>query len=173
MHRLMAVPAAAAVVISVWGAAGAETFWNEPNGFGGIAWGTPFSAVQDQMIPMPGEGLDATQLFHRKGDKAKVGGVSLQDVAYVFDNGIFLGVVVTTKGLANRRAIISAFRAEFGEGRQPIESMDDYYWWGNTTSANLSCQLLVDECDGIIRSTVGLKQESANMPTATQAQKNF
>jgi hypothetical protein len=170
MRRSVLAPAVAVVVFSGLLGSVAQAFRNEPDGFRGIAWGTLFAAVQHEMILLPGEGWDGTQLYHRKGDKMAVGGTTVQEIAYVFERDIFQGVMVMTKGRANRQAIISAFKTDFGEASQPIESMDVYYWWGGTTSINLTCQLLVDECEAIIRSTTGLKRDLLDpIPRSTGA----
>lgn len=160
-----------ALVLMMCGAALA--FQNEPTGFRGIAWGTPFSAVSSQMTPVPGgtKGI----LYLRKGDAMKLGGARLDSVVYEFYRGVFSAVMLVSSNDPDARvAINAAFTAQFGHGVLPDDLSDDRLWQGAVGGVFLTCSPINESCTALIRSTKAVAQRHADeAAAAARAKKDF
>lgn len=152
-----------------------SAFQNEPTGFRGIAWGTPLSAVQSQMRPVRGTPAGQDQAYVRTGDSMTIGGAVLAKVLYKFHNGGFSeAFIVAQKGPSNASAMIAAFRAQFGEGRQPHRSADDYIWQGSTSIIFLTCRTGPHGCLAFMQSRAAFAQQNAEQAAAAaRAGKDF
>jgi hypothetical protein len=152
-----------------------SAFQNEPTGFRGITWGTPLSAVQSQMRPVTGTPAGQDQAYVRTGDSMTIGGAALAKILYKFHNGGFSeAFIVAQKGPSNASAMIAAFRAQFGEGRQPHRSAEDYIWQGATSIIFLTCHNGRHACLAFLRSTAALAQQNAEQAAAAaRAGKDF
>jgi hypothetical protein len=152
-----------------------KSFPNEPTGFRGIAWGTPFSAVKGQMTQFsePPSGLGP--VYERTGESVTLGGATLKHVLYSFHNGDFSKAYLFSIARPDQTAaIISAFKAQYGEGEKPNQFMDDYLWNGPAGSVYLSSSSVTYECAGFIASTVSLRQEGAEKAAAAaRGKKDF
>jgi hypothetical protein len=152
--------------------AAAVAFQNEPTGFRGIAWGTPLAAVQSQMRPFGATPAGQDQAYVRIGDNMTIGGAALEKILYKFHNGGFSeAFIVTRKGPGNATAIIAAFRAQFGEGRRPQRSAEDYIWQGATGTIFLTCHSGSHPCLAFLQSTAAIAQQNAEKAAAAAAGK--
>lgn len=150
-------------------------FQNEPAGFRGIAWGTPLSAVQNQMRPVGGTPAGQDQAYVRVGDSMTIGGAALEKILYKFHNGGFSeAFIVTQKGPNNAAALIAAFRAQFGEARKPHQSADDFIWQGPTSIVFLTCKVSSHGCLAFMQSAAAYAQQNAEKAAvAARAKKDF
>jgi len=153
----------------------AIAFQNEPAGFRGIAWGTPLSAVQNQLRPLGATPAGQDQAYVRIGDNMTIGGAALEKILYKFHNGGFSeAFIVTQKGPGNAAAMIAAFQAQFGEGRRPHRSADDYIWQGGTSTIFLTCHGGSHPCLAFVESTTALAQQNAEKAAvAARAGRDF
>jgi hypothetical protein len=153
----------------------AIAFKNEPTGFRGIPWGTPLSAVQSQMRPFGATPAGQDQGYIRVGDSMTLGGATLEKILYKFHDGRFSeAFIVVQKGPSNAAAMIAAFRAQFGEGRRPHRSVDDYIWQGSTSIIFLTCKARSLECLAFMQSTAAFAQKKAEqIAAAARAGKDF
>jgi hypothetical protein len=153
----------------------ASAFQNEPTGFRGIAWGTPLSAIRGLMRPVGATPAGQDQAYLRVGDSMTIGGAVLEKILYKFHNGGFSeAFIVAQKGPSNTEALIAAFRAQFGEGRQPHRSAEDYIWQGATSIIFLTCRTGQHACLAFLRSTAALAQQNAEKAAvAARAGKDF
>ena len=150
----------------------AVAFQNEPTGFRGIGWGTPLSVVQSQMRPFGATPAGQDQAYVRTGDNMTIGGAALEKILYKFHNGGFSeAFIVTQKGPGNAAAMIAAFRAQFGEGRSPHRSADDYIWQGATSTIFLTCRSGSHPCLAFLQSTAAIAQQNAEKAAAAAAGK--
>jgi hypothetical protein len=152
-----------------------KSFPNEPTGFRDIAWGTPLSAVQSEMVPFGDPPAGLGQAYERKGDAMTLGGATLTHVLYRFYNGGFSrAYLISIKRPDQPAAMIAAFKAQYGEGARPNQFMDDYLWNGPVGSVYLSCSAVTGECSGFIASTAALKQEEVDKAAAAaRGKKDF
>jgi hypothetical protein len=118
--------------------ASAVAFQNEPTGFRGIAWGTPFTTVQNQMRPS-GYG------YLRAADDPKFGDAALDKITYFFRDGAFDGVVLVTKSnWVDGGMLLLALRSSFGP---PTEGKDDtHFWIGSRSFIASTCKLQQPPC---------------------------
>lgn len=151
----------------------AIAFQNEPTGFRGIGWGTPLSAVQSQMRPVGGTPAGQEQAYVRIGDGMSIGGAALEKILYKFhDGGFSEAFIVAQKGPSNAAAMIAAFRAQFGEGRRPHRSADDYIWQGTTSIIFLTCHTGRHACLAFMQSTAAFAQQNAEKAAAAARARN-
>src|SRR5215471_8841101 len=153
----------------------AIAFQNEPEGFRGIAWGTPLSAVQNQLRPLGATPAGQDQAYVRIGDNMTIGGAALEKILYKFHHsGFSEAFIVAQKGPGNGAAMIAAFQAQFGEGRRPHRSSDDYIWEGATSTIFLTCHGGSHPCLAFMQSTAALAQQNAERAAvAVRAKKDF
>jgi len=164
------ISVALALGLSILAPTAAMAFQNEPNGFRGIAWGTPLSAVQSQMRPVGATPAGQDQAYVRVGDNMAIGGATLEKVLYKFHNGAFSeAFIVAQKGPSNATALIAAFRAQFGEGRRPHRSADDYIWEGPTAIVFLTCHSGSHPCLAFLQSRLAFAQQNAEKAAAAAA----
>jgi hypothetical protein len=151
----------------------AFTFQNEPTGFRGIPWGTPLSAVQSQMRPLGATPAGQDQGYIRAGDSLTIGGAALEKILYKFhDGGFSEAFIVAQRGSSNAAAMIAAFRAQFGEGRRPHRSTDDYIWQGAASIIFLTCHSGRHACLAFMQSTAAFAQQNAEKAAVAAHAKN-
>lgn len=149
----------------------ARAFQNEPTGFRGIAWDTPFSAVRGEMLPYD-DPEHLPDLFQKVGDTMSLGGAPLDKIVYEFHHGVFTGVYIFAKKRPD--AIIAAFQAQFGEGIKTNQFMDKYVWQGPIGFIYLSCSSVGDDCIANIESRRAFEQKKTEKADeATRAKKDF
>ena len=150
----------------------ASAFQNEPDGFRGLQWGTSITEIEAQFGP-PTSGKES-EMRRRIGDKLAIGEAELIDVLYFFSDGQFDSVMLKSTGFSNKKALIGAFRTQFGEGMKPNRYIDHYLWSGPITRIGLRCRSVGDECTVLIFSTIGAqKKEAARKSAAQKAKEDF
>ena len=151
----------------------AIAFENEPTGFRGIAWGTPLSAVQNQMKPVAATPVGQDQAYERIGDSMRIGAAALEKILYKFHNGAFSeAFIIAQQGPSNTAAMLAAFRAQFGEGRRPHRSADHYIWEGASSIIFLTCHTGRHACLAFVQSRAAFAQQNAEKAAAAARAKN-
>ena len=111
----------------------AETFKNEPDGFGGIKWGTDISTLSGMKCAI--NPLDSNiNSCRKKKDKLQIGGAKLSIISYEFYKDKFSSVTIFTEGPVNFNAIKDVFFMKFGSGKQENEYIKRWYWTGDITN---------------------------------------
>lgn len=161
------------VALLVLASANAAAFQNEPEGFRSINWETPIENVQDQLQLF--EEASPTKFYRRKIDKLSIGGAKLEKITYAFYKGKFEGVLIHTEpGADNKRALIAAFREQYGPGSKTNQFMEQYIWPGAIATAYINCPPVQDFCTAVITSTAVANQKRREESAAAKsAKKDF
>jgi len=110
-------------------------FQNEPDGFGGIAWGTDVSILSSMIYDSKHVWTAGTTSFYtRKGDLLRMGRAKLAAVRYGFFEGKLSDVLVEAKGRKNWLALKTACFEQYGRGFKANFYQERYTWSGETAS---------------------------------------
>ncbi len=113
---------------------------SEPDGFGGMMWGTQFSVVKSDMVELrstndPSEpGVKIKIYYTKKGDNLKMGTVSLDRVEYVFWRGEFAEVRISSRGSENFDSLKQFLFEKYGT---VSKFQGAYSWEGSVTRISL------------------------------------
>jgi hypothetical protein len=130
--RVWRVMASAACLLAALDALG---YQNEPSGFRGMPWGTPFAAVQSQMIALQGG------KYMKVPENLWFAGVRLERIQYEFYDGRFDRVsLVAQRGFLQGTRLLAALKARFGEPSiVGPAGLTRVFWLGATTRIGFSC----------------------------------
>lgn len=150
----------------------ASAFQNEPEGFRGIAWGTPLAQIQAKLRHEDGGG--ATRSYRRAGENLSIGQAKLSAIHYLFYKSKFSGAMIEVRaGAGNASAILEASKARFGEPDSANDILERYFWVGERAQVALLCGMQ-PACTLVIRSTRLAEQEQADdKAAARKAGKDF
>jgi hypothetical protein len=134
----------------------------EPDGFGGIKWGTDMATLKGMeyfrtvviggTLPVELWDFDRMEMRHRiaidiytkEGDKLMFGKARLASIEYGFSNGRLCEVTVIATGVRNWNSFRQAVLAKYGRGvrvsgssPEGRENLDWYEWWGKTSEMEL------------------------------------
>ncbi len=116
---------------------GASAFPNEPDGYGGIVWGTHISAAKSmKMVAVRADSPD-TKIYVRAGDVLLFGSVDLKGIEYEFLRGRFRSVTLKVKDLARYMALKKEAFRRFGHGRELHPFAERYFWEGKISKIRL------------------------------------
>ena len=135
----------------------ALAFKNEPDGFGGIQWGTNIDEIDDMHLIQDGVFL---QLYSRLGDNQRIGSVQLSQLLYGFYGGRFSDVMIRVdpagpdrrsreKAMDDFERLKDNLFKQYGEPKtaelaNPLkgERVDKYQWVGANVQVALSFDLV-------------------------------
>jgi len=113
---------------------------SEPDGFGGITWGSPFSEVKSDMVELrstsdPAEPSVKIKIYYtQKGDNPKMGTAQLDQIEYVFWRGKFAEVRISSRGPENFDSLKQFLFEKYGT----VEKFQGAYSWdGGITRISL------------------------------------
>ena len=113
---------------------------SEPDGFGGITWGSPFSEVKSDMVELrstsdPAEPSVKIKIYYtQKGDNPKMGTAQLDQTEYVFWRGKFAEVRISSRGPENFDSLKQFLFEKYGT----VEKFQGAYSWdGSVTRVTL------------------------------------
>lgn len=136
---------------------------NEPDGFRGIKWGTKIDTLKGMMIVRDEPAINGTDVYVRANEEMKMEGAELETVEYYFWMGRFAGAVLSFSN-ENFEAIRKAAFSKYGDGTQPYDTQERYWWRG--PKSNIMLDLDADAFNGslvgyfIIGSTKITKEQS-------------
>ncbi|MGZ3523324.1 MAG: hypothetical protein ACXU9L_00880 [Thermodesulfobacteriota bacterium] len=113
---------------------------SEPDGFGGITWGTPFSEVKSDLVELrstndPAEPSVKIKIYYtKKGDSLKMGAAQLDQIEYVFWRRKFAEVRISTSGPENFNGLKQVLFERYGT---VDKSQGAYSWDGSVTRITL------------------------------------
>jgi hypothetical protein len=70
--------------------------------------------------------LDGLRYYKKMNDEMHIGGAGLIEIAYAFDSGTFVGVVVSSKGKDNAHLLFETLKQAYGTPSK--RNNDNYYW---------------------------------------------
>jgi hypothetical protein len=130
---------------------------SEPDGFGGIRWGTEISALGDmEKVEQDKSSNSDLAWYIRKNDVLAIGKAKLERIFYSFWMGSFEGVWIDFKGDENFKTLKKELLERFGKARESEEDLEKmgkgarreplpadragafYAWWGEKTDIFLS-----------------------------------
>jgi hypothetical protein len=110
-------------------------FQNEPDGFGGIAWGTDVSSLNGMVFDSKYSWAAGTTSFYRKKDDSlRFGEAQLLSARYGFFEGKLSDVLIETRGRKNWLALKAACFEKYGQGFKENYYIENYRWSGEITS---------------------------------------
>lgn len=113
--------------------------FEELQGFGGLEWGAPFSAVKEEMkFEQEVTWFTRTYRYYsRESDRLRFADIRLKNVLYGFDRdtGQFLLLIMVIEGAENYSSFKRVLWESFGEGSTNPRSTakEEYGWVGPTT----------------------------------------
>jgi len=112
-----------------------SAFQNEPDGFGGIIWGTDISMLAGMTYDSKYSWAAGTTTFYtRKGDLLTLGEAKPVCIRYGFFNGKLSDVLIETRGRNNWLALKKACFEKFGQGFKGNYYLEHYRWSGKISS---------------------------------------
>jgi len=110
-------------------------FQNEPDGFGGIAWGTNVLTLSGMVYDSQYTwAAGTTSFYRRKGDTLRFGEAQLLSLKYGFFKGNFTDVLIETRGRKNWVALKGACFEKYAQGFKENYYIESYRWSGKMTS---------------------------------------
>lgn len=102
------------------------------NGFADILWGTAFDVMKErfELVPSAG-GKNQSQYL---SNVVTVGKADTNPCEFEFTNGRFSGVIITTRGERNSRALLAYLKSLYGDGIP--ENPRACQWLAGTTHAS-------------------------------------
>lgn len=151
----------------------AFAFENEPDGFRGIRWNTPLTENESEMTKTEGKGNLA--LYRRKNDKQAIGEAGLSDIVYAYYKGRFHSVMLKSQASStDGRALLRAFRTQFGPGDQASQYIEKYFWSGARTIISLDCNKFSKACTALLMSAELMNEQKRDQTeAASRAGKDF
>ena len=125
-------------------------YQNEPSGYEGHEWGTPFENMSENMQLIQETNI---KIYNKQDDALTFQEVKVAEKIYAFYEDKFAAVMMRSIGAAESKALLNAFEAEYGFGKKPDIRKDLYFWMGGTTTIMLSCNPPLDICIAMINST--------------------
>lgn len=128
---------AAAFLVIVVAASGACCLDKEPDGYGGIAWGTRVAEVEGMVLARPSMERGEMAVYRRLPEVLQYGGATLEAVEYEFWKGRLARVALRVKDLYNFILLRDLVFSRYGKGREISPQAERYVWEGRTTRMTL------------------------------------
>jgi hypothetical protein len=116
-------------------------FQNEPEGFGGIQWGTEISTLEHMVLvkEKPDNPIQQElKMYHKKSEVMTKGRATLNQVGYIFFKDKFISAQILTEGSSNWLGLKDVAFEIFGKGEQPDQRFEQYFWFGNKSNIKLN-----------------------------------
>ncbi len=140
------------------------SFQNEPDGFGGIKWGT---AIVENVQEMWSTSVSTTNsdivTYERKKENQPIGSVKLSNVGYAYYKDRFSYAHLQSD---NKQALIKTFTSQYGAGEKLAPELDYYLWHGVATVIAMRCESAGTLCNVRFYSSRYLKELDVVMPHA-------
>jgi hypothetical protein len=123
------------ITLACFFSAPSPAFQNEPDGFGGITWGTEVSTLRGMVYDsMYSWAAGITSFYTRKGDILSMGKAKLASIRYGFFEGKFSDVLIEVRKRGNWLALKTACFEKYGRGFKENYYIEHYRWSGKITS---------------------------------------
>lgn len=140
MNRRLAVICLGIVVAAtaVFAGAGcASAFPGEPDGYSGIAWGTPLDRLSSMEYVGKQKDEPDIELYRRRGDDLTFGKARLTAVEYGFADGRLSLVTLRVNSLLHYLLMKEEAIRRFGPGKETDPHAERYIWEGERTTVRL------------------------------------
>ena len=144
-------------------------FQNEPEGFGGIQWGTHISAVTNMILvlekandPIRGD----LKMYQNQDQVMTEGRATIKKAGYIFFKDKFMSAQILTEGSSNWLGLKDGAFEIFGKGEQSDQSFEQYFWFGNKSRIKLNYDKETERGSLSIVSTQYKSQYQDNMEQA-------
>ncbi len=113
------------------------SFQGEPDGYGGILWGTPVESIAS--IEYIGRQKDAPHisLYRRAGDNLFYGKARLKSIDYGFERGLLTTVTLRVNSLLHYVLMKEEAFSRFGKGKDVDLFSERFAWIGERTTIML------------------------------------
>lgn len=115
-----------------------KTMKNSPDGFRGIKWGDPVSALGETARLIEEDKLSEAEFYLRTDEEMSLGGASLHTVAYVFWKGKFTTVIIRCNGSSDFDALKAVAVERFGTPVKPNRFIESYGWLDDNALVSVS-----------------------------------
>jgi hypothetical protein len=118
-------------------------FQKEPDGFGGIKWGTDITELKGMKYLYTDPHYGGIQIYKSKRNFLetlkghRVWSLKVKSIEYGFWRGKFSNVIINTKGKASFVELKDACFEKFGQGLQQGQNKERYTWSGKITLIGL------------------------------------
>lgn len=110
---------------------------NSPDGFRGIKWGAPVSALGKTAQLVEEDKMDETKFYQKTDEDLTLGGATLSRIAYVFWRGKFTSAIIKCDSASEFPALKSVAVARFGTPVKPNEFIERYGWLDDNALVSL------------------------------------
>jgi hypothetical protein len=142
----------------------AYSFQNEPDGFGGIKWGTEVGVNVHEMWSTSISTTNSDIVtYERKKENQSIGSMKLLNVGYVYYKDRFS---YTHFQSDNKQALIKTLNSYYGAGEKLAPELDYYLWHGVATVIALRCEPVGAVCYVRFYSSRYLQELNVTMPHA-------
>lgn len=153
-----------AVLLITFNPTNAYSFQNEPDGFGGIKWGTAISENVHEMWSTSVSTINANIVtYERKKENQSIGSMKPSNVGYVYYKDRFS---YTHFQSDNKQMLIKTFNSNYGTGEKLAPELDYYLWQGVATVIAVRCESAGTLCNVRFYSSRYLKELDVIMPRA-------
>lgn len=126
------------VVLVLFAAAGAGAFQGEPDGYGGLSWGTHLEGLMGSMEHMGTRtGPPDTTVYRRVQDDLVFGRARLTAIEYGFTAGRLTVVTLKVDSLPQYFLVKEEALRRFGPGREEDPRAERFKWEGDRTTIRL------------------------------------
>lgn len=111
---------------------------NSPDGFRGIKWGDPISALGKTAQMVEENKVDETKFYIKTDEDLTLGGASLSAIAYVFWREQFATVMIRCKSPSEFEALKAVAVERFGTPVKPNRFIESYGWLDDNAFVSVS-----------------------------------
>jgi len=112
-------------------------FQGEPDGYGGISWGTPLESVASMEYIGKQKDAPAILLYRRAGDNLFYGKARLKSIDYGFEGGLLTTVTLRVNSLLQYLLMKEEAFSRFGKGKDVDPFSERFAWEGERTTRML------------------------------------
>lgn len=132
---------------------------DEKNGFRTHHFGDDVSQFSDLTIA---EDDGDVKYYTSTDENLKIGGATIQRIAYGFYKGKFYELSIKTEDYTNSRALFEALKAQYGMPYRANQYIEDYNWFGKLVSLGYDENSINGSAKVIMYSKPISKQEDAD-----------
>lgn len=112
-------------------------FQGEPDGYGGITWGTPLESVASMEYIGRQKGEPDVLLYRRAGENLFYGRARLTSIDYGFDRRLLTTVTLRVNSLLQYLLMKEEALSRFGKGKEADAFSERFIWEGERTTIRM------------------------------------
>lgn len=138
---------------------------DEKNGFRTHHFGDDISQFTDLTVA---EDDGDVKYYTSTDESLKIGGATIQRIAYGFYKGKFYEVSIKTEDYTNSRALFEALKAQYGRPYKSNPYIEDYNWFGKAVSLSYDENSINGSAKVLMYSKAISNQEEADKKVAAK-----